>query len=181
MRDIETLDQIGLTGTYAPIRTSKLQNKPEFRGSILSGLMDFAHSVPDFRRSNKGNIRHRLSDVIMLMILARASDRVGRADIIKFGRDNLGRLQKMGMFKNGIPSEPTLCRIEKGIDANVMADKMREFAETFRKRLHKDSDGFEIICVDGKAMRGTVQQNGRNPDIVSAYSPATRIILATEA
>lgn len=62
-----------------------------------------------------------------------------------------------------------------------MADKMREFAESFRKKLHKNSDGFEIICVDGKAMRGTVQQNGRNPDIVSAYSPATRIILATEA
>ena len=45
MRDIETLDQIGLTGTYAPIRTSKLQKKPEFRGSILSGLMDFATAL----------------------------------------------------------------------------------------------------------------------------------------
>ena len=66
MRDIETLDQIGSTGTYAPIRTSKLQKKPEFRGSILSGLMDFAYSVPDFRRSNKGNLRHRLSDVITI-------------------------------------------------------------------------------------------------------------------
>ena len=181
MKTSKPLNQVNFADASALNLSTKVVNNSESSETILSKLLEFASSVPDFRRSNKGNIRHRLSDVIMLMILARASDRVGRADIIKFGRDNLGRLQKMGMFKNGIPSEPTLCRIEKGIDANVMADKMREFAETFRKRLHKDSDGFEIICVDGKAMRGTVQQNGRNPDIVSAYSPATRIILATEA
>ena len=39
----------------------------------------------------------------------------------------------------------------------------------------------EIICVDGKAMCGTVLANGRNPDIVSAYSPLTGLTLATEA
>ena len=39
----------------------------------------------------------------------------------------------------------------------------------------------EIICVDGKAERGTVLANGRNPDIVSAYSFNTGITLATEA
>ena len=35
--------------------------------------------------------------------------------------------------------------------------------------------------MDGKAERGTVQDNGRNPDIVSAYSYDTGITLATEA
>ena len=39
----------------------------------------------------------------------------------------------------------------------------------------------EIICIDGKAERGTVQENGRSPDIVSAYSFNTGITLATEA
>ena len=33
--------------------------------------MDFATSVPDFRRAGKGNIRHCLADIIMLMILGR--------------------------------------------------------------------------------------------------------------
>lgn len=31
--------------------------------------MNFADSVTDFRRGDKGNIRHRLSDIIILMIL----------------------------------------------------------------------------------------------------------------
>ncbi len=30
--------------------------------------MDFASSVPDFRRSDKGNIRHRLADITILMV-----------------------------------------------------------------------------------------------------------------
>lgn len=181
MKTSKPLNQANFADASALNLSTKVVNNSESRETILSKLLEFASSVPDFRRSNKGNIRHRLNDIIMLMILARASDRVGRADTIEFGKKNIHKLQKMGMFKNGIPSEPTLCRIEKGIDAHAMVDKMREFAESFRKKLHKDSDGLEIICVDGKAMRGTVQQNGRNPDIVSAYSPATRIILATEA
>ena len=39
----------------------------------------------------------------------------------------------------------------------------------------------EIICVDGKALRGTVLASGSSPDIVSVYSPSTGITLATEA
>ena len=55
----------------------------------MERLLAFASSVPDFRRSDKGNIRHRLEDIIMLMVLARASGCVGRADIIEFGKHNI--------------------------------------------------------------------------------------------
>lgn len=48
-------------------------------------------------------------------------------------------------------------------------------------KLIKSSRGKEIICVDGKAERGTVLENGRNPDIVSAYSFNTGMMLVTEA
>ncbi len=58
---------------------------------------------------------------------------------------------------------------------------MREFAEAFHRELLKADCGKEIICVDGKAERGTVLENGRNTDIVSAYSFNTGITLATEA
>ena len=68
----------------------------------MDRLVDFASSVPDFRRTGKGNHRHRLRDIIMLMVLGRASGFVGRADIIAFGKHNIKRLlRKMGMLKNG--------------------------------------------------------------------------------
>ncbi len=146
----------------------------------MERLLDFASSVPDFRRSDKGNIRHRLDDII-LMILGRASGYVGGADIIEFGRHHLKKFRKMNMFRNGIPSEATLCRVENGINDLAMADRMQEFVEAFHVGLLGSDGEREIICIDGKSERGTVQENGRNPDIVSAYSFNTGIILATEA
>ena len=147
----------------------------------MEGLLDFASSVPDFRRSHKGNIRHRLDDIIILMIFGRACGYVSRADIIEFGHHNINRFRKMKMFRNGIPSESTLCRVENGINDLAMADRMQEFVEVFHAELLKSECGREMICIDGKAERGTVQKNGRNPDIVSAYSFNTGITLATEA
>ena len=100
---------------------AKVTNKFESEGTILSELVNFASSVPDFRSSNNGNILHRFCDMLILIVFARASGRVGRVDIIDFGRINLGRFQKMGMLKNGVPSEATLCRVEN-ISNNVSAD-----------------------------------------------------------
>lgn len=181
MDKIKPLDQNGSIGAKALNHSSKVQNKIEYKCNILDRLMYFAASVPDFRRTGKGNIRHKLNDIIMLMVSGRASGCVGRADIIEFGRHNLNRFRKIGMLKNGVPSEATLCRVEKGVNELAMAEKMQEFAEAFHAELRKACNDKEIISIDGKAERGTVQANGRNPDIVSAYSSNTGIILATEA
>lgn len=87
---MKSLDQVNHpAGACVSHRTPKLQNKSKFQGSILNELMEFASSVPDFRRPGKGNIRHRLGDSIMLLILGRACGCIGRADIIEFGRNNL--------------------------------------------------------------------------------------------
>lgn len=93
-------------------------------GSILDRLVDFASSVPDFRRICKGNHRHRLWDIIMLMVLGRASGYVGRADIIAFVKHNIKWFCKMGMLKNGVPFEATLCRVDNGINDCAKADRM---------------------------------------------------------
>ena len=181
MNKIMSLGQYCSTGASATGCSTNVQNKSNSQCSILDSLVHFAASVPDFRRSDKGNIRHRLADIIMLMILGRASGHVGRADIIEFGSHNLNKFRKMGMLRNGVPSESTLCRVEHGIDDPTMADRMQEFADEFHTVLLKADCDREIICVDGKAERGTARENGRNPDIVSAYSFDTGIILATEA
>ena len=181
MNKIMPLDQDRSIDANALNHTAKVQNRFVKPGSIMEKLMDFATSVPDFRRTDKGNIRHRLADIIMLMILGRISGHAERADIIEFGRLNLNKFRKMGMLKNGVPSEPTLSRIENGINDCAMADRMQEFSEKYRGKLLSECGIGETICIDGKAQRGTVRDNGRNPDIVSAYSYNTGIVLATEA
>lgn len=142
-------------------------------------MLEFSSSVPDFRRTDKGNLRHKLGDILTLMILGRLCGHTVRADIIEFGKFNLKRFQRMGMLLGGVPSEPTFCRVENSIDDTLMAGAMQRFSDAFRSELTEEDEP-DIICMDGKAMCGTVQENGRNPDIVSAFSCGAGITLATE-
>ncbi|WP_300911741.1 hypothetical protein [Muribaculum intestinale] len=81
MNKIQSLGQVRSIGVSTPDHTAKVHNKFDTRISILEELRAFASSVPDFRRLNKVNIRHRLDDIIMLMILGRIAGHVGRADM----------------------------------------------------------------------------------------------------
>ena len=131
MNQIKPLDQVFSIEADAHNHITKVVNKFGSRNSILYRLKEFSSSVPDFRRSCKGNIRYRLDDIIMLMILARSSKCVTRTEIIEFGRHNLNKFRKLGMLKNGVPSEATLCRVEHGLDKLALADRMQEFAKLF--------------------------------------------------
>ena len=166
------------------VAPTKVQKKPQFsvpEGCILEKMLNFASSVPEFRRTGKGNLRHKLGDIVMLLMLASLSKCGSRADILYFGKHYINKFQSMGLLKNGIPSEATLCRVDNGLDDIGFSDQMSKFAQEYEHKISKGSNLWDIICIDGKAMRGTTQENGRNPDIVSAYSFQTGVILATEA
>lgn len=144
----------------------------------MKHLREFVTSVPEYRRIGKGNFKHKLEDILILVILGRLSKCITRAEIIEFGKRYLKRFHSMGILLAGLPSEATLCRVFKSIDDEAMACRMSVFVEVFREKLSNKAP--EIICVDGKTMRGTVYGNGRNPDIVSAYSLNTGMTLATD-
>ena len=59
----------------------------------------------------------------------------------------------------------------------AMSERMSELTSTFHDELVGCAG--DILCIDGKAMRGT-DENGRNPDIVSAYSLEGGFTLATD-
>ena len=114
----------------------------------------------------------------MFVILGRLSKYITRAEILQFGKRHLKRLQSKGLFPYGLPSEATLCRVFQSINDEKMADRMSAFTEVFRKEI--SASATDIICIDGKAMRGTLYDNGRNPNIVSAYSLHSGFTLATD-
>ena len=68
---MKPLDQRRSIDAYKFNHTAKVQKKFVPHGSILEQLMIFADSVPDFRRGNKGNIRHRLGDIIVVTLQSR--------------------------------------------------------------------------------------------------------------
>lgn len=94
------------------------------RGSIMTHLRKFVSSVPEYRRTSRGNFKHKLEDILMLVILGRLSKCITRAEILQFGKRHLKRLQAKGLFPYGLPSEATLCRVFQNIDDEKMADRM---------------------------------------------------------
>ena len=71
-----------------------------------------------------------------------------------------------------------LCRVFQNIDNEKMAAHRSAFADVLRKEI--SASATDIICIDNKAMRGALYDNGCNPDIVSAYSLRFGFILATD-
>lgn len=121
--------------------------------------------------------------MLILSILARLCGCGTRKEIIKFGEHNLQLLQSVyGILPKGVPSESTLCRMEKCIDEDAFARLYSEFAHLLTADIAPPSDGRPAIkAIDGKFMRGTTLANGRWPDIVSIYDVGRGIATDTEA
>lgn len=174
----QPLDQKRRDAAGTPNPGTKVVNIFESDRTLMEELLEFAASVPDHRRAGKGNFRHVLAHIIVLEVLARLCGCVSRADIIDFGENNLRKFKSMGMLLNGVPSEPTLSREGAGIDHEAMACQLERMCAVFRSEA--GAGGGEAVCIDGKAMRGTVNADGRNPDILSAYSTRSGMAFATE-
>ena len=101
----------------------------------MKHLKEFVKSVPDYRRTDKGNYKYKLEDILLLVILGRLGKCITRPDIIRFGERNLKRFRSLGILLDGVPSEPTLCRIFKHIDDEAMSERMSEFTSTFHDEL----------------------------------------------
>lgn len=140
-------------------------------------------SVCDYRKTHKRNFRHPLPDMLILSVLARLCGCGTRKEIIKFGECHLQLLQSLyGILPKGVPSEATLCRMEKCIDEDAFARLYSEFAHLLTAGIDPPSDGRPAIkAIDGKFMRGTTLANGRWPDIVSIYDVGRGMATDTEA
>ena len=125
---------ISLVYNFLRIILLKKKHLDCLRGSMMAHLRKFVSSVPEYRRTSRGNFKHKLEDILMLVILGRLSKCITRAEILQFGKRHLKRLQAKGLFPYGLPSEATLCRVLQSIDDEKMAERMSAFAEFSVKR-----------------------------------------------
>lgn len=52
----------------------------------MKHLREFVTSVPEYRRNGKGNFKHKLEDILMLVILGRLSKCITKTEILEFGK-----------------------------------------------------------------------------------------------
>lgn len=106
--------------------------------------------------------------------LERSKDWVGEKVEINFGNKQfIGIVTQVSLKRS---SGNYGCLIASGYSMTFLLESDLHCASWLNKTL-ADTD---IICIVGKAMRGTLYDNGRNPNIVSAYSLRSSFTLATD-
>lgn len=135
-------------------------------------LFDQLNLIEDSRSHiNRG---HDLVDIIFLVLAAIASGCNGWLEIEEFGNENLSWLQKHRPFTHGIPTRHSIARIIKTIDAEMMILALFSWVNTLRA-----SAGRPLIAIDGKTLRGAVNQQGSEHAVhlVSAFDVEHGLVL----
>ena len=135
-------------------------------------LFDHLNLIEDPR--SHINLDHNLVDIIFLVMAATASGCNGWLEIEKFGNEHLSWLQKHRPFEKGIPTRQSIGRIIRAIDVDMMVLALFRWANSMR-----ESTGRPLIAIDGKTLRGAVNQNGTENalHLVSAFDTEQGIVL----
>ncbi|GAB1451011.1 ISAs1-like element ISEc26 family transposase [Draconibacterium sp.] len=134
----------------------------------------FFSELKDPRRTNKGNLRHLLSDILFLTISAMLCG-AGDWELVRtFGEEQLTWLRKFGTFANGAPSTDTLERVFAALNPKAFNNCFVKWINAVKE----DIQG-ETVAIDGKTMRGAKPNKTSKdmPHIVSAFASANGLCL----
>lgn len=132
----------------------------------------------DPRRTNKGNHKYPLNEILLLVISAVISGADGWTSIETFGKTKLAWLQQFFPYNEGIPSDDVLGKLFARL-------KAKEFTNCFTQWVNSISDlnESEVIPIDGKTIRNSNDDSSCKSAIhlVSAYACENMVCLGQEA
>ncbi len=137
-------------------------------------FQEFFSDLEDPRRTEKGNLRHLLSDILLLTISAILCGVNGWKLVRVFGESELSWLKQYGDFSSGIPSEDTLECVFSILDPKSFNSCFINWMASFRDEIKG-----EVVAIDGKSMRGakSKKQDKSISHIVSAFASSNCLVL----
>lgn len=143
-------------------------------GNLSTLFISSFSTLKDYRRTDRGNIKYSLNEIIFLTISAVISGFTTYELIAEFGRYELEWLRKFFPYKKGTPSHDTLGEFY----ANINPKEFSECLIAFMKSLKKlDSD---LVCLDGKTVKGFTDDEGYPLHILTAFCNKNRMTLGQE-
>ena len=137
----------------------------------------FFSSMQDSRRTSNGNFIYTMDEILFLSISAVISGSDTWVSITEFGRIKLEWLRKFFPYKNGIPSHDVLGKFFQRLDPSTFSNCFIAWIDSISKL----SEG-EIICIDGKTIRGSGARGGKSAlHVVSAFAAENRLCLGQKA
>lgn len=158
---------------------TKLNTSAEISNvTIGKSLLAVFSDLPD-PRSARG-IRHKLSDIVVISILAFICGADDYVDIRTYGLANEAWLRTFLALEHGIPSVDTLERVFAILCPAAWQGKFLDWTRHTVLGVNSKGDGDDIIAIDGKTARSSGTRSQAALHTVSAWSSQGGIVLGQE-
>lgn len=147
--------------------------------TVVPPLMDFLAEIPDFRK-RRGQ-RFAWLALLLYVCAAMLCGRQSQAAIAAWGDDyGPAWLARLGLRQAHSPSQSTIHRLFKGISRDLLEHALTRWGEAV---LHALAPGLTLegIAIDGKTLRGSVNQGATDAHLLSALSQRLMVVLGQVA
>ena len=127
-------------------------------------LFEFFTQLEDPRRGQ--GQRHKLADILTIVIMAILSGHQGLKGFARFAASNEQELTEILQLKHGVPCFFTIRAVLQGIDEQLLAKQFISWVKSYHGEL-----GDDFVALDGKAIKATV--NGGNTGLQNFISVVT--------
>lgn len=131
--------------------------------------------LQDPRRTDKGNLKHRFTDILLLVLVSVLCKCDEWDEMSLFGQHQLDWFKKYGDFSNGVPSGSTIRRVIMSLSSQTFQSCFSSWALSL---LGNKIDG--VVAIDGKTICGAKEKSGTNsiaPHILSAMASESGICI----
>lgn len=141
-------------------------------------FISYFDKMNDPRRTDKGNHKYPLNEILLLVISAVISGANGWTSIELFGKAKLTWLQQFFPYEEGIPSDDVLGKLFARLNAKEFTDCFTQWVNSIA-----DLNDSEVVPIDGKTIRNSNDDSSCKSAIhlVSAYASENRVCLGQEA
>jgi hypothetical protein len=135
-------------------------------------LLEVLAQVPDPR--NPKGVRHPLSAILSLTVLALLTGAKSYTAIAQFGRDKGAQLAfALGFRRGKTPTKSTLSDLFRALDVAAFEDALSGWLDS---RVGRPAE--QHVSLDGKTARGSKDGDAPGQHLVAAYAPAAQAVLA---
>lgn len=139
-------------------------------------LKEALSEIADFRQAQ--GRRYELLSILLLACVAMLCGARSESAIAEWGR-NYGQkwLRRLGIKRKTSPSQPTIHRVFKRLDATALERAINRWAAS----VLGEPAPLEALAIDGKSLRGAIKQGAEDAHLLSAVSQRLGIVLAQVA
>ncbi len=136
----------------------------------ITNLTQTLITLPEPRRTTYGNIRHKLTDIVIIGLCTIICGGEDYNDMEAFGHEREDWLRTFLDLPNGIPDSDTFRRLFERLNPAKLSECLYDWLEFEREKR-------SVVAIDGKTIRGSGNGNHKAYHVVSAFVAENQITL----